>query len=82
MTTQELAYQFWEDAGKPEGRDLEFWLKAESAESILVPFPYGSEMVGLQPDARMRQALLGSLLLGKILLQDDAATFRCTLFKE
>jgi Protein of unknown function (DUF2934) len=24
-----LAYQKWEQAGKPEGRDLEFWLAAE-----------------------------------------------------
>ena len=25
-----LAYQLWEDAGRPVGRDLEFWLAAES----------------------------------------------------
>jgi hypothetical protein len=25
-----LAYQLWEDAGRPAGRDLEFWLAAES----------------------------------------------------
>ncbi len=25
-----LAYLLWEQAGRPSGRDLEFWLKAES----------------------------------------------------
>jgi hypothetical protein len=25
-----LAYQLWENAGRPTGRDLEFWLAAES----------------------------------------------------
>ena len=25
-----LAYQLWEKAGRPEGRDLEFWLGAET----------------------------------------------------
>lgn len=25
-----LAFQLWENAGCPEGRDLEFWLKAET----------------------------------------------------
>jgi Protein of unknown function (DUF2934) len=24
------AYQFWEAAGRPPGRDLEFWLQAEA----------------------------------------------------
>ncbi len=28
--THALAYAFWEDANKPEGRDLEFWLRAEN----------------------------------------------------
>lgn len=26
-----LAYQLWENAGRPTGRDLEFWLAAEAA---------------------------------------------------
>jgi hypothetical protein len=25
-----LAYQLWENAGRPSGRDLEFWLTAEA----------------------------------------------------
>lgn len=25
-----LAYQLWENAGRPAGRDLEFWLAAEA----------------------------------------------------
>jgi hypothetical protein len=25
-----VAYQLWEDAGRPVGRDLEFWLAAEA----------------------------------------------------
>ena len=25
-----LAYQLWEDAGRPAGRDLEFWVAAEA----------------------------------------------------
>ena len=34
-----LAFQLWEKAGCPEGRDLEFWLRAEAcpAESDLMP---------------------------------------------
>jgi hypothetical protein len=30
-----LAYQLWEEAGAPEGRDLEFWMGAETR--LLVP---------------------------------------------
>jgi hypothetical protein len=26
-----LAFQLWEEAGCPEGRDLEFWLRAETS---------------------------------------------------
>jgi hypothetical protein len=26
---RELAYDYWQSAGEPEGRDLEFWLRAE-----------------------------------------------------
>jgi len=28
--TAQLAYQLWEQEGKPSGRDVEFWLKAEA----------------------------------------------------
>ncbi|WP_166096493.1 DUF2934 domain-containing protein [Bradyrhizobium barranii] len=27
--TRRRAYKLWENAGRPEGRDLEFWLRAE-----------------------------------------------------
>ena len=26
---KDLAYSLWEDAGKPDGRDMDFWLEAE-----------------------------------------------------
>ena len=26
---KDLAYRLWEDAGKPDGRDMDFWLEAE-----------------------------------------------------
>jgi hypothetical protein len=29
MTIAQIAYLLWEEAGKPEGRDLYFWLAAE-----------------------------------------------------
>jgi len=29
MTTRERAYQLWNKAGRPQGRDLDFWLRAE-----------------------------------------------------
>ena len=25
----DFAYKLWEEAGRPEGRDLDFWLEAE-----------------------------------------------------
>lgn len=28
---RELAYHLWEEAGRPEGDGVEFWLKAENA---------------------------------------------------
>lgn len=34
-TIAERAYQLWEQAGKPAGRDDEFWLRAES--ELVVP---------------------------------------------
>lgn len=30
METSRLAYRIWEAEGKPDGRDLEHWLKAEA----------------------------------------------------
>ncbi len=30
MKTSRLAYRIWEAEGKPDGRDLEHWLKAEA----------------------------------------------------
>ena len=29
-TIATVAYKLWEDAGKPKGRDTEFWLAAEN----------------------------------------------------
>ena len=28
---KDLAYRLWEEAGKPEGRDMDFWIQAEAA---------------------------------------------------
>ena len=30
---KDLAYRLWEEAGKPEGRDMDFWLQAEANEA-------------------------------------------------
>ena len=30
QATEILARRLWEESGKPEGRDLEFWLRAEN----------------------------------------------------
>lgn len=30
QTIREMAYRMWEQAGRPVGRDLEFWLQAEA----------------------------------------------------
>ncbi|MGY4502002.1 hypothetical protein ACVWYH_005959 [Bradyrhizobium sp. GM24.11] len=35
--TRKRAYELWENAGRPEGRDLEFWLRAESEVAGAVP---------------------------------------------
>jgi hypothetical protein len=42
-----LAFQFWEQARCPEGRDLEFWLRAET--QLLAP--QRSEAVKVKPVA-------------------------------
>jgi hypothetical protein len=31
---QEIAYYLWENAGRPEGKDLDFWLRAERFYSV------------------------------------------------
>jgi hypothetical protein len=31
---REIAYRMWEQAGRPTGRDLEFWLKAEALHGL------------------------------------------------
>lgn len=38
QSVSRLAYQLWETAGRPVGRDLEFWLAAE-AKLRVVPAP-------------------------------------------
>lgn len=35
FTLHEKAYFFWLEAGEPEKRDLEFWLKAENSQTIV-----------------------------------------------
>jgi hypothetical protein len=30
-TIRERAYHIWEDEGRPDGRDTEFWMRAEAA---------------------------------------------------
>lgn len=39
---REVAYRLWEQAGRPEGRALEFWLKAETAAAAGDPRPQSS----------------------------------------
>src|SRR5215468_10303727 len=34
---RERAYQLWEQAGRPSGRDLEFWARAEAELRVAVP---------------------------------------------
>lgn len=31
QAVKDLAYRLWEEAGKPDGRDQDFWLQAEAA---------------------------------------------------
>ena len=37
-----LAYELWENAGRPAGRDLEFWLAAEAKLQITATPSFGS----------------------------------------
>lgn len=36
---ESLAYRLWEEAGKPQGRDMDFWLQAEAALAKPKPAP-------------------------------------------
>lgn len=40
-----LAYQLWENAGRPAGRDLEFWLAAEAKLNAASRRPIASNAV-------------------------------------
>ena len=42
-----LAFQLWERAGCPEGRDLEVWLGAKDHPAVLNPMAKASESAGL-----------------------------------
>jgi hypothetical protein len=48
-----LAFQFWEEAGRPEGRDLEFWLGAEThIHTLQAPETVTVETVVAKPSSR------------------------------
>ena len=50
-----LAFQLWDKAGRPEGRDLEFWLGAEAQFLTLVrPEVVKVETVAAQPSSGKR----------------------------
>jgi len=40
MAVAELAYRKWIEAGKPEGRDMDFWLLAEKELRKKIKFYY------------------------------------------
>jgi hypothetical protein len=44
-----LAYQLWENAGRPPGRDLEFWLAAEAQARAAVTQPIAPESAEASP---------------------------------
>jgi hypothetical protein len=44
-----LAYQLWENAGRPTGRDLEFWLAAEANVRTAVRQPVASATAAAAP---------------------------------
>jgi len=54
----ELAQRLWAEAGHPEGRDLEFWLAAESQvrrpRSAAAPRPARGNGRTLRPSAKSR----------------------------
>jgi hypothetical protein len=45
-----LAYQLWENAGRPAGRDLEFWLAAEAHASAAAKAASSSDFAPKAPD--------------------------------
>jgi hypothetical protein len=44
-----LAYQLWENAGRPAGRDLEFWLAAEAQARAAATQPSAPESAEASP---------------------------------
>ena len=64
-----LAFQLWEKAGRPEGRDLEFWLGAEThllaprrpgavkVETVLVKPSSGKAVLTSPPKNRTRNGV-------------------------
>jgi hypothetical protein len=44
-----LAYQLWENAGRPAGRDLEFWLAAEAQARAAAAQPIAPERAEASP---------------------------------
>jgi Protein of unknown function (DUF2934) len=44
-----LAYELWENAGRPTGRDLEFWLAAEANVRTAVQQPVSSATEAASP---------------------------------
>jgi hypothetical protein len=51
-----LAYQLWENAGRPVGRDLEFWLTAEAKVRASVNATVASGKEVLSPVSRKETA--------------------------
>ena len=49
-----LAYQLWENAGRPAGRDLEFWLAAEAHVRTTVQQPVASATEAVSPAVKAR----------------------------
>ncbi|MDO8605547.1 MAG: DUF2934 domain-containing protein [Phaeospirillum sp.] len=53
---KDLAYRLWEAAGKPEGRDTDFWLQAEASlakpESAGKPKPKAAAKAAPKPRAK------------------------------
>ncbi len=46
---KDLAYRLWDEAGRPEGQDMEFWLQAEA--SLAKPAPAAKSKVAAKPKA-------------------------------
>jgi hypothetical protein len=50
-----LAYELWENAGRPAGRDLEFWLAAEAKVHATAQRPTASASVEATPAVAAQQ---------------------------